>query len=82
MILEAIYEGYFEYTSHGFRSFKSCHTALSSIQKRFVGAKWFIEGDIKGFFDNIDHSVLISILEERINDVRLIRLIRKFLKAE
>ncbi len=81
MILEAIYEGYFEYTSHGFRPFKSCHTALSSIQKRFVGAKWFIEGDIKGFFDNIDHSVLISILEERINDVRFIRLIRKFLKA-
>ena len=81
MILEAIYEGYFEYTSHGFRPFKSCHTALSSIQKRFVGAKWFIEGDIKGFFDNIDHCVLIGILEERINDVRFIRLIRKFLKA-
>ena len=81
MILEAIYEGYFEYTSHGFRPFKSCHTALSSIQKRFVGAKWFIEGDIKGFFDNIDHCVLIGLLEERINDVRFIRLIRKFLKA-
>lgn len=81
MILEAIYEGYFEYTSHGFRPFRSCHTALSSIQKRFVGAKWFIEGDIKGFFDNIDHNVLINILEERISDVRFIRLIRKFLKA-
>ena len=81
MMLEAIYEGYFEYTSHGFRPFKSCHTALSSIQKRVVGAKWFIEGDIKGFFDNIDHCVLIGILEERINDVRFIRLIRKFLKA-
>ncbi len=81
MMLEAVYEGYFEYTSHGFRPFKSCHTALSSIQKRFVGAKWFIEGDIKGFFDNIDHCVLIGILEERINDVRFIRLIRKFLKA-
>ena len=81
MMLEAIYEGYFEYTSHGFRPFRSCHTALSSIQKRFVGAKWFIEGDIKGFFDNIDHCVLIGILEERINDVRFIRLIRKFLKA-
>lgn len=81
MMLEAIYEGYFEYISHGFRPFKSCHTALSSIQKRFVGAKWFIEGDIKGFFDNIDHCVLIGILEERINDVRFIRLIRKFLKA-
>ena len=81
MMLEAIYEGYFEYTSHGFRPFRSCHTALSSIQKRFVGAKWFIEGDIKGFFDNIDHCVLIGILKERINDVRFIRLIRKFLKA-
>jgi group II intron reverse transcriptase/maturase len=81
MMLEAIYEGYFEYTSHEFRPFRSCHTALSSIQKRFVGAKWFIEGDIKGFFDNIDHCVLIGILKERINDVRFIRLIRKFLKA-
>lgn len=81
MILEAIYEGHFEYTSHGFRPNRSCHTALAQIQKSFSGAKWFIEGDIKGFFDNISHDVLISILKERISDDRFIRLIRKFLNA-
>ncbi|WP_417184540.1 reverse transcriptase domain-containing protein [Alistipes putredinis] len=81
MILEAIYEGHFETTSHGFRPKRSCHTALLHIQKTFSGAKWFIEGDIKGFFDNIDHDVLVGILWERISDDRFIRLIRKFLKA-
>ena len=81
MILEAIYEGHFETTSHGFRPKRSCHTALLHIQKTFNGAIWFIEGDIKGFFDNIDHDVLVGILRERISDDRFIRLIRKFLKA-
>ena len=81
MILEAIYEGHFETTSHGFRPKRSCYTALLHIQKTFSGAKWFIEGDIKGFFDNIDHDVLVGILRERISDDRFIRLIRKFLKA-
>lgn len=81
MILEAIYEGQFSTTSHGFRPKRSCHTALTTIQKTFTGVKWFIEGDIKGFFDNIDHEVMISILSKRIADDRFLRLIRKFLKA-
>lgn len=81
MILEAIYEGYFEDSSHGFRPRRSCHTALTSIQKTYNGTKWFIEGDIKGFFDNISHEVLTNILKERVADERFIRLIRKFLNA-
>ena len=81
MILEAIYEGSFEHTSHGFRPKRSCHTALIDIQKTFTAMKWFIEGDIKGFFDNINHNVLINILRERIADERFLRLIRKFLNA-
>lgn len=81
MILEAIYEGYFEPTSHGFRPKKSCHTALLQIQAKFTGVKWFVEGDIKGFFDNIEHNVLINILRKRIEDERFLRLIRKFLNA-
>ena len=81
LLLEAIYEGHFEGTSHGFRPHRSCHTGLGMIQKSFAGAKWFIEGDIKGFFDNIDHNVLISILRERISDERFLRLIRKFFNA-
>lgn len=81
MILQAIYEGTFSDRSHGFRPYKSCHTALTQIQKTFTGAKWFIEGDIKGFFDNIDHDVLIGTLRKRISDERFLRLIRKFLNA-
>ena len=81
MLLEAIYEGSFEQTSHGFRNNRSCHTALFSLQKSFIGTKWFIEGDIKGFFDNINHDVLINIRRERIRDERFINLIRKFLNA-
>ena len=81
MILEAIYEGSFENTSHGFRPNRSCHTALKSVKLTFGGAKWFVEGDIKGFFDNIDHEIMINILMERITDDKFIRLMRKFLKA-
>lgn len=81
MVLEAIYENSFSYMSHGFRPDKSCHTALKYLQDNFIGAKWFIEGDIKGFFDNIDHNVMVGILKERIEDDRFIRLVRKFLNA-
>lgn len=81
LMLEAIYEGSFAKTSHGFRPQHSCHTALDHLQKNFSGVKWFVEGDIKGFFDNINHDVMVEILSERIKDERFLRLIRKFLKA-
>lgn len=81
MVLQAIYEPVFSDYSHGFRPNRSCHTALTQIKHEFVGAKWFVEGDIKGCFDNIDHSVLITIISRKIKDARFINLIRLFLKA-
>lgn len=81
MILESIYEKNFSDTSHGFRPKRSCHTALAQVRDRFSGVKWFIEGDIKGFFDNIDHHTLIGILRRKIDDEHFINLIWKFLKA-
>ena len=81
MILESIYEPTFSKFSHGFRHNKSCHTALLQIQHNFTGVKWFIEGDIKGYFDNIDHHILVNILRERIKDEAFIELIWKFLRA-
>ena len=81
MILEAIYEPIFSIYSHGFRPGRSCHTALAMIKHEFTGAKWFIEGDIKGCFDNIDHSTLIDVLNRKIKDARFLNLIRMFLKA-
>ncbi len=80
-ILEAIYEPIFSQDSHGFRPGKSCHTAFDRIKYGFNGTKWFIEGDIKGCFDNIDHSVLLDVLSEKIKDSKLVNLIGAFLKA-
>ena len=81
MILEAIYEPIFSDYSHGFRPARSCHTALAQIKKEFTGALWFIEGDIKGCFDNINHAVLVEIINQKIKDARFLKLIRSFLKA-
>ena len=60
-ILEAIYEPTFSDSSHGFRPERSCHTALEQV-KRMTGTKWWVEGDIYGFFDNLDHNTLLNIL--------------------
>ena len=80
-ILEAIYEPGFSDHSHGFRPNRSCHTCLGQVQRTFTGVKWFVEGDIKGCFDNIDHHILINILRRRIADESFIELLWKFLRA-
>lgn len=81
LILESIYEPNFEETSHGFRPKRSCHTAMLTIRQQFKATKWFIEGDIVGFFDNIDHHTMTDILREKIKDEQFIALLWKFLKA-
>ncbi|MCL2477609.1 reverse transcriptase domain-containing protein [Candidatus Bathycorpusculum sp.] len=81
LILESIYEPTFSCHSHGFRPNKSCHTALREIQRSFTGTRWWIEGDIKGCFDSIDHHVLIDTLRKRISDECFLDLIWKFLRA-
>lgn len=81
MVLESVYEPIFLQVSHGFRPKKGCHTALKSIKYEFSGTKWFVEGDIKGCFDNIDHTVLAGLLNNKVKDVRIIKLIYKFLKS-
>lgn len=81
MVLEAVYEPIFLETSHGFRPGKSCHTALCYARYNLNGTRWFIEGDIKGCFDNINHEVLIRCIQKKIKDARLMKLIHKFLKA-
>jgi group II intron reverse transcriptase/maturase len=80
-LLDAYYEPQFSDYSHGFRPDRGCHTALTHIAKTWTGTKWFIEGDIKGCFDNIDHDALLSILREHIHDGRFLRLVERLLKA-
>lgn len=79
-ILQAIYEPTFSNSSHGFRPNRSCHTALLQVKVQ-VGTRWWVEGDIKGFFDNMEHATLLRILGKRITDKRFLYLIEQFLQA-
>lgn len=80
-LLSAYYEPQFSRNSHGYRPNRGCHTALEQVAREFRGTVWFIEGDIKGCFDNINHDILIEILRKSIHDNRLLNLIESGLKA-
>jgi len=80
-LLDAYYEPTFSDLSHGFRENKGCHSALLQIRRNWKGIVWFIEGDIKGCFDNIDHEILLEIIRRSIHDGRMIELLRGLLKA-
>lgn len=80
-ILERIYEPVFSDHSHGFRTGRSCHTALMHVWRAWAATKWFIEVDIKGFFDNIDHDVLLDLLRTKIDDEAFVATIRAQLQA-
>jgi group II intron reverse transcriptase/maturase len=81
LLLEAFYDPQFSGSSHGFRRFRGCHTALREISNTWTGTTWFIEGDISDCFGSLDHDILLGILAEKIHDNRFLRLIRNMLKA-
>jgi group II intron reverse transcriptase/maturase len=80
MVLEAYYEPQFRKSSHGFRPSRGCHTALDRVAT-WKGTRWFIEGDIRGCFDNLDHNVIVHALRKRIKDHALLTLIKGMLHA-
>jgi group II intron reverse transcriptase/maturase len=81
LVFEAYYEPQFSDRSHGFRPGRGCHTALGEIYHQWHGTVWFIEGDISDCFGSIDHSIMVSILAEKIHDGRFLRLIGGLLRA-
>jgi group II intron reverse transcriptase/maturase len=80
-VLETYYEPQFSEYSHGFRPERGCHTALSDVYYTWKGMKWFIEGDIKGCFDNINHGVLLDVLRKQVADNNLLTLLRGMIQA-
>lgn len=81
LLLEAYYEPQFSRNSHAYRPGRGCHTALKAVQSVWTGTAWFVEGDISGCFDSIDHEKLLGILSVKITDQRFLRLIGGMLKA-
>lgn len=80
-MLEAIYEQDFLDCSYGFRPGRSAHDAIKVLNRsiRFGEANWILEADIESFFDNVDRPALREMLEERIDDKSLLRLVGKCL---
>jgi group II intron reverse transcriptase/maturase len=82
-VLNQIYEGDFLGFSYGFRPGRSAHNALDSLSAAIMTKKvnWILDADIKGFFDAISHEKLMALIELRIADRRILRLIGKWLTA-
>ena len=82
-VLEAIYEADFAEESFGYRPGRSAKDASGELcfRLQFYPVSWVVEADIKGFFDHIDHEWILTMLDERVNDRALVRLIGKWLKA-
>lgn len=82
-IVEAIYEPKFSERMYGFRPNRNCHKALKELNNIIMRKKvnYIIDADIRGFFDNVNHEWLIKCVEQHIKDPRMIKLIKRFLKA-
>lgn len=82
IVIEPVFEADFKDCSHGFRPKRNQHMALEAIRKACNNKGiWVLDADIKGCFDNINHDKLMKLIERRISDRRILKLIRKWLKA-
>jgi group II intron reverse transcriptase/maturase len=83
LVIEPIFEANFLDCSHGFRPGRSAHDAIRVIERTitFKGKRIVLDADIKGFFDNIRQDILLKLVERRIADARVLRLIRMWLEA-
>jgi group II intron reverse transcriptase/maturase len=82
-VLAPQYDPSFHASSHGFRPGRSCHTAIAEARRHLEeGYEWVVDFDLEKFFDRVNHERLLARLEQRVSDRRLIRLIRRMLKAK
>lgn len=82
-VLEPIFEKTFVEYSYGYRPGKSALSAVERVRRyvQIFGYRRVADMDIKGFFDNVDHEILLSLVNEKVSDGRVLKLIRKFLES-
>jgi len=81
IVIEPIFEANFCKNSFGFRPKRSAQQAVKEIKTALIRSWWVVEADIESYFDAIDHEILLELVRRRINDRRVIKLIKKWLKA-
>jgi len=83
LVIEPIFEHTFRDSSHGFRPERGCKDALREVDAGLkAGYNWVVDADIKGYFDNISHELMMSKVEQHIADKRLLRLLEAYLKQD
>lgn len=81
LVIEPIFEADFKDCSYGFRPKRNAHQAIAKIRKESKRNYWVLDVDIQGYFDNINHDKLMKLVEQRISDRRVLKLIRKWLQT-
>jgi len=81
IVIEPIFEANFCDSSYGFRPKRSAQQAVSEVKKTLITGWWVVDADIQSYFDTIDHTILLSLLQRRISDRRVLKLIRQWLRV-
>jgi len=76
MVIEPIFEANFCDNSYGFRPKRSAQQAVADVKKALITGWWVVDADIQSYFDTIDHTMLMTLLQRRISDRRVLKLIR------
>jgi group II intron reverse transcriptase/maturase len=83
LVMQPHYQPTFHPSSHGFQEGKSCHTAIAEATRYLEeGYEWVVDIDLEKFFDQVHHERLLARLGQKVSDHRLLRLIRRMLKAK
>jgi RNA-directed DNA polymerase len=81
IVIEPVFEANFQDNSYGFRPKRSAQQAVKVVREALVTGWYVVEADIQSYYDTIDHEMLMSLMERRISDRRVLKLIRQWLKA-
>lgn len=81
LVIEPIFEADFLPCSYGFRPKRSAHQAIKKIQRDSRHKGWVVDLDIRSYFDHVNHQKLLKLVEQRISDRRIVKMIRKWLEA-